>query len=694
MAMSEINWDSLYTAGTDDYRSPAEQNPGDTVKIRFRTKYQDVDSVYIYFHESDTKDRMRRIFSDDYFDFYEYQIVVGNAMLSYSFFIEKQGEELHYNQLGVSADMNPQLAFHLMPGFHVPDWVKGAIMYQIFIDRFYDGDKSNNVKNNEYIYLGRAVKGIENWETPVEPFDVHRFYGGDLQGVMDKLDYIQYLGVQVIYFNPLFVSPSNHKYDIQDYDHIDPHIGKIVKDGGSVVEDWETDNARATKYSVRTTHLDNLEASDRLFLKFVQECHKRGMRVIIDGVFNHCGSYNKWMNKSNFYNYKDKSNDYQAGAYQLKDSPYHNYFAFGDNSDEAWPKNNTYEKWWGNDTLPKLNYEGSKELEDKILAVGKKWVSPPYNVDGWRLDVAADLGHTGDYNHLFWKRFRKTVKEANPDAVILAEHYGDPFWWLQGDEWDTIMNYDAFMEPITWFLTGMEKHSDSRDDRLKGDGKRFFDSMTYHMSRMPEISVLCSMNQLSNHDHSRFMTRTSMKVGRIATCGSYEADQGINVALYRLGAMMQMTWPGAPTLYYGDEAGMTGWTEPDSRRPYPWGHEDLELIDFHHYLSEVHKRYDVFKYGSVMKLMAGYNYVVYARIYKNEVSIIVINCGEDEFTLQLPVWRTGIKDNNQMIRVLLTERERYNAGQTKHYIEKGMYKCTCRPYTGKIYYCNLATRSR
>ena len=340
--------------------------------------------------------------------------------------------------------------------------------------------------------------------------------------------------------------------------------------------------------------------------------------------------------------------------------------------------------------MPKLNYEGSKELENKILMVGKKWVSAPYRVDGWRLDVAADLGHTGDYNHFFWKRFRRVVKLANPQAVILAEHYGDPFWWLQGDEWDTIMNYDAFMEPITWFLTGMEKHSDAKNDMLRGDGKQFFAAMTYHMSRMPEMSILCSMNQLSNHDHSRFMTRTNMTVGRIGTDGSDAADAGTDVSLYRLAVMMQMTWPGAPTIYYGDEAGMTGWTEPDSRRPYPWGHEDFELMEYHKYLASIHRRYKVFKLGSLMKLMSGHNYVVYARLYKHEVAIVVIYCGEDEVTLQIPVWRTGITEKNQIVRLILTDNERYNAGQMRHFTEKGIYKCTCKAHTGKVYYCNLS----
>lgn len=686
MNQSTINQAALYTSGTASYRIPEEPNPGDTVTLRFRTARQDVDAVYIFFHEANSSTKMQLVESDARFDYYEHKVMVGQATQSYSFFIQKGPERLHFNRLGVCDDMNRELSYRLMPGFHIPDWAKGAIMYQIFIDRFCDGDPTNNVVDNEYIYLGRAARGVEDWNAPVEAFDVHRFYGGDLAGVRSKLDYIQRLGVSVIYFNPLFVSPSNHKYDAQDYDHIDPHIGKIVKDGGTLVEDWEDDNARATRYSIRTTSRENLDASDQLFIEFVEACHARGMRVIIDGVFNHCGSFHKWMNRSGFYNYKDQANAYAAGAYQRKDSPYHDYFAFSDNRDEAWPNNNSYEKWWGNDTLPKLNYEGSRDLAEAILEIGRKWVSAPYNVDGWRLDVAADLGHSATYNHMFWKRFRMVVKEANPNAIILAEHYGDPFSWLQGDEWDTIMNYDAFMEPVTWFLTGMEKHSDAKNEAMRGDGEMFFNAILYHMSRMPENSILCSMNQLSNHDHSRFMTRTNQTVGRIGTSGSAAADVGVSQALYRLGAMMQMTWPGAPTLYYGDEAGMTGWTEPDCRRPYPWGHEDLELIEFHNYLGGMHKRNAVLKRGALMKLMAGHNYVVYARQYEDEVAIMAVNCGEEEIILNIPAWVTGIEDDVEIRRLLRTDDMGYNVGITKRHSEEGILVSQMRAHTGKIYY--------
>lgn len=210
----------------------------------------------------------------------------------------------------------------------------------------------------------------------------------------------------------------------------------------------------------------------------------------------------------------------------------------------------------------------------------KKWVSPPYNADGWRLDVAADLGHSQEYNHLFWKKFRNVVKEANPEALILAEHYGDPKDWLQGDQWDSVMNYDAFMEPMTWFLTGMEKHSDEYKDYMLGNIENYENTMTHYMASFATSSLQCAMNQLSNHDHSRFLTRTNHKVGRAANLGTQAASEGVNKGIMKEAVVIQMTWPGAPTLYYGDEAGLCGFTDPDNRRTYPWGKEDKVLIRF------------------------------------------------------------------------------------------------------------------
>ena len=177
-------------------------------------------------------------------------------------------------------------------------------MYQIYVDRFCNGDPTNDVLTNEYHYIGAKSQHVEDWYRYPSSMDVRDFYGGDLQGVLDKMDYLEQLGVEVIYFNPLFVSPSNHKYDSQDYDHVDPHCGKIVKDGGRLLEDWETDNTHADRYILRTTDSENLEASDRLLIRVIEEAHKRGIRVILDGVFNHCGSFNKWLDRERIYENK------------------------------------------------------------------------------------------------------------------------------------------------------------------------------------------------------------------------------------------------------------------------------------------------------------------------------------------------------------------------------------------------------
>lgn len=196
--------------------------------------------------------------------------------------------------------------------------------------------------------------------------DVRNFYGGDLKGVWDKLDYLQDLGVEVIYFNPLFVSPSNHKYDIQDYDYVDPHFGVIVSDEGKLLSEGDQCNTHASRYMDRVTNKKNLEASNEFFAKLVEEIHKRGMKVIIDGVFNHCGSFNKWLDREHIYSTSPEQ--YASGAYESFNSPYHTFFKFYSNQ---WPDNNSYDGWWGNDTLPKLNYEEADTLEQYILGIGK-----------------------------------------------------------------------------------------------------------------------------------------------------------------------------------------------------------------------------------------------------------------------------------------------------------------------------------
>ena len=615
------------------------------------------------------------------FDYYTFETRLGEEPFRYCFEVQSGTEKYYYGRCGISREILEYYNFVVVPGFSTPDWAKGAVMYQIFTDRFYNGDKSNDVETNEYYYIGDYSQRVTNWDKYPANMGVREFYGGDLQGVMDKLDYLQDLGVEVVYFNPLFVSPSNHKYDIQDYDYIDPHYGKIVDDGGEVLPNGVTDNSQATKYKKRTTGLKNLEASNELFIKLVEELHRRGMKVILDGVFNHCGSFNKWMDRERIY---EGEEDYEPGAYVSADSPYRSYFRFFKEGPENWPYNGNYDGWWGHDTLPKLNYEDSVKLENYILYIGRKWVSPPYNVDGWRLDVAADLGRSNEYNHEFWQKFRRAVKDANPNALILAEHYGDPSDWLKGDEWDTVMNYDAFMEPVTWFLTGMEKHSDEAREELLGNIDNFIGSMAHHMSNMLTPSLQVTMNELSNHDHSRFLTRTNHMVGRVEHLGPEAANEYVNKAVMREAVVMQMTWVGAPTVYYGDEAGVCGFTDPDNRRTYPWGHEDQELIAFHKEAIRIHKEHPALKTGSLKILGGEENILSYARFKGHDRIIVVINNRSERAEVKVPVWEAEIPIKCRMKRLLYSYKDGYTTEYEEYLVEDGEVVANMGPHSALV----------
>lgn len=661
-----FNRRALFTDTTGDYLIPEEPAAGEKVTVRFRTARNNVDRVVLFC--GDTSQIMTKVESDKHFDFYACELQLGSEKMTYHFEIQSGVLRAYYDTRGLVHDVNVYYDFVILPGFKTPQWAKGAVMYQIFVDRFYNGDLTNDVLTNEYCYINQPVRRVEDWNRYPATMDVREFYGGDLQGVLDKMDYLQDLGIEVIYFNPLFVSPSNHKYDIQDYDYIDPHLGKIVDEKGELLPEEQRENRFASRYINRVTNPANLEASNQMFIKVVEEAHRRGMRVIMDGVFNHCGSFNKWLDRERIY---EEAEGYEKGAYVSAESPYRSYFAF--QNQNSWPYNKSYDGWWGHDTLPKLNYEDSEQLMNYVLRIGKKWVSPPFNADGWRLDVAADLGRSQDFNHRFWQEFRKAVKEANPEAIILAEHYGNTKDWLQGNEWDTVMNYDAFMEPVTWFLTGMEKHSDDFREDLMGNADSFWGSMQHHSASFSMPSWQVAMNELSNHDHSRFLTRTNHKVGRTDSAGPQAAEQGINKAVFREAVVIQMTWVGAPTIYYGDEAGVCGFTDPDSRRTYPWGHEDKELIQFHKDIIRLRRENPELRTGSIKYIDRDYNFLAYGRFNRKGQCLILVNNNNHPIEKLIFVWDLGTAKHGKMRTLIRTDENGYSAGQ-EFEIEGGKIK--------------------
>ena len=730
MLQGSIDIRALFTDQTEEYLRVQTFRPAGrrgekiySLHIRLRTGAGDADRCVLLTEKGEIRMQVER--EDEHFIFFAADIETRGEPVRYAFRLRlaQSGETVLYKRTGATEEngrpLDPAQAaeydrqqeqtqrdgegvppqesgapaqkkksktagwWYFAPFFKVPEWSKGAVMYQIFTDRFCNGDPANDVVTGEYVYNGGLVRHIDDWYALPAADDTHEHFGGDLQGIMDKLGYLEELGIEAIYLNPIFVSPSNHKYDTQDYSHIDPHFGKIVRDQKGILPEDAKGNEAAVQYKRRVTDPANLEASDRLFANFVREAHKRGIRVILDGVFNHCGDFHKWMDRQKIYN---NTGSHAPGAYCRKDSPYRRYFAF---ERDEWPDNGSYESWWGLETLPKLNYEGSEKLCEEILRVAVKWVSPPYNADGWRLDVASDLGHSEAFNHHFWRRFRNAVKEANPEAIILAENYVGSARWLGGREWDTIMNYEGFMEPVTWFLTGMEKHSDAFCPENLIDPDKFWQAMTWKgQEDMPQLALMCSMNQLSNHDHSRFLTRTGLKVGRLADLGSAAAAEDVRESVYREAAVIQMTWPGAPTLYYGDEAGLCGFTDPDNRRTYPWGREDREMIRFHKELIRMHKEYKCLRTGSVIRLADQPGVLSYGRFDRDCSVVVALNNGDESVKVKIPVTYAGVRSDAHMRLRFLTNRNGFLAyPRTIHRVIGGILTLELSPESAMVLVC-------
>ncbi len=673
-----MNVEAIFHDECHDYSDTLEPNPGDEVRLRLRVARDEAVRVSLLTGESSYP--MEKSETDDYFDYYTCVCKIREPLFCYSFLIENGEDKAYFSKIGLTFERAGHYEFKLIAGFKTPEWAKGAIMYQIFIDRFCRSDASPHPQDNEYIYIGKPVRYVQDWNSLPENFDVHRFYGGDLQGVWDKLEYLKSIGVEAIYFNPLFVSPSNHKYDAQDYHYIDPHLTVLKSDKEKSRIGGAINNEQAYSYIERTASKSNLEASNAFFAAFMKQAHSLGIRVILDGVFNHCGSFHKWMDREGIYEKARRlyRENYAEGAFLSAKSPYREYFQFKEDSKE-------YDGWWGHHTLPKLYYENSEKLVQEVLGIARKWLAPPYNVDGWRLDVAADLGYSEAFNHSFWERFREAVKSEKEDALILAEHYGSPAAWLDGRQWDTVMNYDGFMEPVTWFLTGLEKHSDRSDMSLLGNGEMFFNMLRHAAAMLPMPSLLTAMNELSNHDHSRFLTRTSKLVGRASVLGAEAAAEGINYAIFRQAITMHMSLPGAPTIYYGDEAGVCGFTDPDSRRTYPWGNENYEILMYYRYLALIHKHNICMKLGSLIRVMARKDLIAYARTYGKNKALVIIYTGKTSLKVSVPIYLAGIQKGEILSRMMYSDDNGHNAGKLDTVAEDSHLTVDLEPNASLLY---------
>ncbi len=546
----------------------------------------------------------------------------------------------------------------------VPEWAKTVVWYQIFPERFRNGDTSNDPAIE-------TIKG--SWpHDNTSPWQVHpwtsdwyklqaselqngkdiwfnlqrRRYGGDIQGIIDKLDYLQELGIGAIYLNPVFEAPSLHKYDGATYHHIDPNFGPDPDGDRKMIAKEIPDDPSTWVWT----------SADKLFLKLVEEVHKRNMRIIIDGVFNHMG-LNSWA-------FKDVVEKQQ-------NSKYKDWFSIKSWDDPVKGTKFEYEGWFGVRELPELREDESGIVDGPkkyIFDITKRWMDPNNDgdpsdgIDGWRLDVAFCV------EHQFWKDWRKHVKSINPDAYLTAEIV-DPIDiikpYLEGDEFDAVMNYNYLMTCSEYFFDEKTRIKTSEFDSLLKELREAF----------PECVSYAQQNLNGSHDTQRLASHiVNRDLAKIRNWSeTFDLWKGSNpnydtrkpndeeVQIIKLLAIFQMTYLGAPYIYYGDEAGMWGGNDPDCRKPMVWDdliyEDEITLPDqtkkpqpdkvefnhdlFNHFKKLIHIRnkYEALQLGDFQTLLTD---------DKNEVYIFLRSYGRKKIIVAL---NNGIRPANVKLKV-------------------------------------------
>ncbi len=579
---------------------------------------------------------------------YETRITAPPApgLLWYYFTVTLHGQVLYYGNnrrcLGGKGQVTPGLP----PAYQItvyakdtatPGWFKEVVIYQIYVDRFYNGNADGKILNpKEKAFIHAHWEDSPFYVRDIDTGEVARwdFFGGNLAGVRKKLPYLQELGVKVIYFNPIFLSPSNHKYDTADYKQIDPMYG------------------------------DNEE-----FRLLCEQAAEMGIHIILDGVFSHTGSDSIYFNK--------KGNYPSLGAYQSPESPYYTWYRFNEYPDK-------YESWWGIDTLPNVN-ELEPSYQDFILhdrdSVVRHWMR--LGAKGWRLDVADELPDQ------FIKKLRRTVKDVDAEAVIIGEvwedasnkiSYGERREYLLGDELDSVTNYPFRNILVEFFL----------QRRSTADTYRALMSL---FENYPLEHFYSIMNLLGSHDTPRILTvlgeapKEHILTQRQKADFSLPAEQRLlGIKRLKLLVLVQMTFPGVPCIYYGDEAGAEGYGDPYNRGTYPWGREEGELLNWYKKLVNLRNDHDVLKTGEWIPVQAGPDIFCYLRRITEgrdvfgqprEDGLAVLLCHRGEsgrklLTLDLEKWCAG----GVLVDVLNDDRE--------YTLENGKLVVTLEPLAGKL----------
>ena len=543
------------------------------------------------------------------FDYWRGTIAASGSEKYYRFQVTNGGETVWYNAEGASATQPSSGDFFLIPGFRTPGWMKNGVMYQIFVDRFYDGNPANDVTSGQYTYDGCATEQ-HAWGTSVYASAGHCnsevFFGGDLAGIDRKLSYIKgTLGADILYLTPIFASPTNHKYDTADYYQVDPAFG-TAHDLQKLIQDVHSSSNGPEGY------------------------------IILDGVFNHTGDTNCWFGRFTYGSEVCRV----VGADQSRSSPYYSWYTFQD-----WP--NSYASFLDQvPGMPKLNYAASgsavrQQIYGGAASVVQTYLKAPYGIDGWRLDSAQLLdadGHGGSdaTNHQIMAELRTAVRSVNPAAEILGEYWGDPAPWLDGgNQWDGAMNYNGFTDPLSEWLCGV----DEAGNAASIDVRQFDAWLRRARADIPVNAQETMTNELGTHDTPRFTTR----------CGD-------DVDTTELAMIFQFTYVGTPAIYYGDEYGMQGGGDSDDRRTFDWAKATLSdpSVALAHRLISIRNRYPALRTGSFLTLITDDADDVYAygRFDAAHRIAVVLNAGTRPHDVVVPVWQLSMTDGSTVTDLL------------------------------------------
>lgn len=590
---------SVYSDSTENFVSNPYPKKGETVTFSLRMlKNDDIRHVFLRAREYGVEclHEMKSLHEEDALVYFEVNIAIRDTYFNYQFYLVTDDCIYYYAQYQITDYiLGEDHDFVLLADYEAPSWVKNSVFYQIFPDRFCNGKPELNVKTGEYTYQGFSPTE-EQWNIPAKNYaEGHNldFHNGDLYGIIEKLDYLQDLGITAIYLNPIFVSPSIHKYDALDYFHIDPHLG-----------------------------------GDAAFALLIQELHKRGMKLLLDISINHTSSSANWFNKgAEFYPETE-------GAYNDKNSPYRGFYFFNDD--------NSYSAWFGVDTMPQLNYT-SQKLRDIIYraqnSVLKKWMLPPYGIDGWRFDVADCMARneTVDVHDEVLCEIRKELKAVNKDIYLLAEEWADCSCDLKGNRWDATMNYFGVGRALREFAGAKDLYNE-RNDILRSleiplTAQQLASRITQFLALVPGAIQLQQFNLIDSHDVLRLHKIKSV------------TDSSLKAAL-----LLQFTLPGTPSVYYGDEIFIDGKdvTGDDSgcRYPFDWNwHKNKKSVEMHSFyqkLIRLRRTEKTLSDGSFCIVSAESFTIVTARFTRTEVIFTIVSRDKDKRTVNLPVRYFGL----------------------------------------------------